>query len=190
MPIFRAFPRVGLPPKYRSWDDYAQRIDFMVRSKVMSDYTLLWYDVRPHPDLGTVEVRAMDSQTRIEHTLGIAALVQAMVKELCEHFDTGEELADFPYEMLDENRWLAARKGLDGELVDLPSDARVPTRDLARRVVDRLRGHAEDLGAEAELEGVEDLLRSGTGASRQIKVHEANNDLLEVVQEIVEQTAP
>ncbi len=190
MPIFRAFPRVGLAPRYRDFEDYAERIDFMIRSKVLSDYTLLWYDVRPHPALGTVEVRAMDSQTRIEHTLGIAALVQAMVRELCEHYESGSELADFPFEMLDENRWLAARKGLDGELVDLPSSERVSTRALARRVLDRLHHHASDLGAATELEGVEDLLEGGTGASRQIKVYEANSDLREVMTEIVAGTAP
>src|SRR3954462_3033901 len=80
-PIFRAFPRVGIPPAYRDWDHYASEIEFMVRSGVMEDYTFLWYDVRPHPDLGTVEIRVCDGQTRVEHTLGLAALVQAMVKE-------------------------------------------------------------------------------------------------------------
>jgi carboxylate-amine ligase len=189
MPIFRAFPRVGLPPAYRDFADYAERIDFMVRSRVMSDYTLLWYDVRPHPRLGTVEVRAMDSQTRIEHTLGIAALIQAMVRELAEQFEEGRPLARCPAEMLDENRWLAARRGLDGELVDLPADARVPTRELARRELDRLRDHARDLGSEQELAGVEDLLDGGTGAARQRLVYEANNDLREVMGEIVAQTA-
>ena len=103
----------------------------------------------------------MDSQTRLEHTLGLAALVQAMVKELAEHFDSGEQLSRYPYEMLDENKWLAARHGLDGELVDLPSQERVPTRALARRLLDRLRGHAQDLGSANELEAVEDLLDRG-----------------------------
>src|SRR3954469_10418199 len=88
-PIFRAFPRVGIPPFYKDWDDYVARIDFMKSTKVIQDYTYLWYDVRPHPNFGTVEVRVMDSQTRIEHTLGLAALVQALVKELCEHFEAG-----------------------------------------------------------------------------------------------------
>ena len=98
----------------------------MVESKVIDDYTYLWYDVRPHPNFGTVEVRVMDSQTRVEHTLALAALVQAMVKELCEHYDAGKQLSRYPYEMLDENKWLAARHGLDGELVDLPKQDRVP----------------------------------------------------------------
>jgi len=187
-PIFRAFPRVGVPPAYADWDDYARRIGFMVDSGVIEDFTWLWYDVRPHPDFGTVEIRAMDGQTRVEHTLALAALVQAMVKELAEHFEAGEPLADLPWEMLDENKWLAARHGLDGELVDLPSRERVPARDLARRLHDRLREHAEDLGSADELAGITDLLDNGNGAARQVLVYEANEDYGEVLREIVAAT--
>src|SRR3954466_5903166 len=188
-PVFRAFPRVGIPPRYDDFADWARRIQFMVESKVIGDYTYLWYDVRPHPNFGTVEVRVMDSQTRVEQTLALAALVQAMVKELCEHFDSGEELSRYPYEMLDENKWLAARHGLDAQLVDLPKQERVATSELTRRVVDRLREHAQDLGSAGELEGIEDLLDRGNGATRQVVVYEANHDLKEVVGEIVEKTS-
>jgi carboxylate-amine ligase len=187
-PIFRAFPRVGIPPAYADWADYEREIEFMVTSGVMEDYTFLWYDVRPHPNLGTVEIRVCDSQTRIEHTLGLAALIQAMVRELAEHFATGGRLASYPWQMLDENKWLAARHGLDGELIDLPSSERVMTKALARRLVDRLRDHARDLGSATELEAIEDLIRRGNGAARQLVVYEANHDLREVMREIVEAT--
>ena len=189
MPIFRQFPRVGVPPSYRDWAHYEREIEFMVSSGVMEDYTYLWYDVRPHPRFGTVEIRACDAQTRVEHTLALAALIQAMVKELGEHFEAGRHLAEYPWQMLDENRWLAARHGLDGELVDLPTNERVATKALARRLLDRLRGHAEDLGSAAELDGIEDLLARGNGAARQIVVYEANHDLHEVMAEIVAATA-
>jgi glutamate---cysteine ligase / carboxylate-amine ligase len=185
MPIFRAFPRTGVGPHYRDWEDYTKRIGFMVDAGVMEDYTWLWYDVRPHPNLGTVEIRAMDAQTRVEHTLGLAALIQAMCKELSEHYEAGKRLGHFPDEMLDENRWLAARDGLDGELVDLPERRTVPARELARRLVDRLREHAQELGSEAELEGVTDLIERGNGAHRQRVVYEANRDFDEVMREIV-----
>jgi carboxylate-amine ligase len=187
-PVFRAFPRVGIPPAYGDWEHYEREIEFMVASGVMEDYTYLWYDVRPHPQLGTVEVRVCDAQTRVDHTIGLAALIQAMVKELAEHFDAGTPLSPYPFQMLDENKWLAARHGLDGELVDLPTADRVPTKALARRLLDRLREHAQDLGAEAELEGVEDLLARGNGAARQLVVYEANHDLREVMAEIVDAT--
>jgi len=190
MPIFRAFPRVGIPPYYDGWEDYERRIAFMVETGVMEDYTWLWYDVRPHPNFGTVEIRAMDAQTHVEHTLGLAALIQAMVKELCEHFDAGKQLRDYPYEMLDENKWLASRHGLEGELVDLPDRERVPAKALAQRLHDRLREHAQDLGAAAELEGIIDLLERGNGAYRQRKVYEANRDYSELLQDIVAASAP
>ena len=160
----------------------------MVDSGVMEDYTYLWYDVRPHPKFGTVEIRAMDSQTRVEHSLALTALIQAMVKELAEHYESGEQLTDYPWQMLDENKWLAARHGLDGELVDLPSAERVSSRALAKRLVDRLRGHAEDLGSAADLDGIMDLIERGNGAARQIVVYEANHDLREVMAEIVAAT--
>jgi carboxylate-amine ligase len=189
-PIFRAFPRVGIPPRYDDFADWQRRIEFMVDSKVIPDYTYLWYDVRPHPRFGTVEVRVMDSQTRLEHTLGLAALVQAMAKELGEHFEAGKRLSHYPFEMLDENKWLSARHGLDGELVDLPSRDRVSTKALARRLVDRLRGHAEDLGSGDELLAIDDLIDHGNGGSRQLVVYAANRDLREVVGEIVAKTSP
>ena len=190
MPIFRAFPRVGIPPLYDGWDDYERRIGFMVDSGVIEDFTHLWYDIRPHPKFGTVEIRAMDAQTRVEHTVAITALIQAMVRELAQHFDDGSELGHYPHEMLDENKWLAARHGLDGELVDLPERELVPTKALAKRLYERLREHAQDLGAENEFDGLKDILERGNGAARQQVVYEANRDLVEVVKEIVHATAP
>jgi carboxylate-amine ligase len=188
MPIFRAFPRVGIPPAYKDWDHYVREIAFMVESGVMADYTYLWYDIRPHPNFGTVEIRVCDAQTRVEHTLGLAALIQAMVKELCEHFEERKHLGDYPWQMLDENKWLAARHGLDGELVDLPSADRVQAKVLAKRLLERLRPHAQDLGSADDLEGIQDLLDRGNGAARQVVVYEANHDLREVMAEIVDAT--
>jgi carboxylate-amine ligase len=187
-PIFRAFPRVGIPPTYKSWEDYARRIEFMMQARVIEDYTYLWHDVRPHPRFGTVEIRVMDSQTHVEHTLGLAALVQGLVHELAEHYDSGRPLSSYPFEMLDENKWLAARHGLEGELVDLPSPDRVGTRELARRLLDRVRDRCQDLGSAGELDAVDDLLERGNGAARQVVVWEANHDLREVMAEIVEAT--
>jgi glutamate---cysteine ligase / carboxylate-amine ligase len=187
-PIFRAFPRVGIPPRYDNFEDYSRRVGFMIESRAIEDYTYLWYDVRPHPNFGTVEIRVMDAQTRVEHTLALAALVQGLVKELCEHFDAHKKLSRYPYEMLDENKWLAARHGLEGDLVDLPRTNRVATRELVRRVVKRVRPHVEELGSGDDLDWIDDLLVKGNGATRQIVVYEANQDFREVMREIVEAT--
>jgi carboxylate-amine ligase len=188
-PIFRQFPRVGMPPAYDDWADWERQVEFMVSSGVMEDYTYLWYDVRPHPNLGTVEIRCCDSQTRAEHTIALTALIQAMVHELAAHFDAGTELASYPWQMLDENKWLAARHGLAGEIVDLPSNDRVTTKALTRRLLERLTPHAQQLGSEGALDGIRDLVERGNGASRQIVVYEANHDLNEVMAEIIAATA-
>ena len=187
-PIFRLLPRVGLPPRFESWEEYCSRLEFMVEARAVPDYTYLWWDVRPHPNLGTVELRSCDAQTRLEHTVAIAALVQAMAKELAEHFEAGYQLAGFPNELLEENKWLAARYGMQGELIDLPQSARIPTADLARRLVERLRPHARELGSEREFAVLEDLIEHGSGADRQLAEYRANRDMVALVRAIVEAT--
>ena len=133
MPIFRSFPRVGIPPHFADWADYEQRIEFMVRSGLIADYTYLWYDVRPHPRLGTVEIRAMDAQTRVEHTVAHRrADPDASCKELVEEYHAGRTSTDYRLEILDENKWIAARHGLDAELVVLPEGERAPVRQHRR----------------------------------------------------------
>ncbi|MDX8153433.1 carboxylate-amine ligase [Patulibacter brassicae] len=187
-PVFRAFPRIGVPQAYGSWDRYEQDVEFLMRSGVMSDPTYVWHDVRPQPKLGTVEVRVCDGQTRVEHTVALAALIQAMVHELAAHYEADAQLGDYPWQILDENKYLAAIHGMEGELVDLPSSDRVATKELAQRLLDRLREHAQELGSEDALEGISDILARGTGADRQILVHDTNHDLREVMQEIVATT--
>ena len=150
----------------------------MVESGVIEDYTYLWYDVRPHPNFGTVEIRAMDAQTHVEHTLGARGADPGDGQGAGRALRGGQASSPrYPYEMLDENRWLAARHGLDGELVDLPHERLVPTKELARRLYDRLREHAQDLGAGRRARGDRGPASSdGNGAYRQRVVYEANHD--------------
>ena len=133
----------------------------------------------------------MDAQTHVEHTLALAALIQAMVKELAEHFEAGKQLAAYPYEMLDENKWLASRHGLEGELVDLP-DAHHGDREGARRS-GSTTGCASTRRISvrtASSRACSDLLERGNGAYRQRKVYEANRDFSELLQDIVAASAP
>jgi len=188
-PIFKTFPRVGIPPRYESWADFQARVDFMVEAKAVEDYTYFWWDVRPHPNLGTVEVRVCDAQTRLEHTVALAALVQSMCKELAEHYEAGYQLSTYPREMLEENKWLAARYGIAGELVDLPRRSRVSAVDLVRRLMERLGPHAEELGCRRELEVLDEMVERGNGAQRQLAVWRADRDLRLLLRKIVEATA-
>jgi carboxylate-amine ligase len=189
VPIFRAFPRVGLPPYFESWADFERRVETMSENGMIEDYTFLWYDVRAHPRLGTIEIRAMDSQTRVEHTIALSALVVSLVKLLTEEFQRGGAPLDPPWEILDENRWLAARHGLEAELFDLAAGRRRGVRELTEGLLERLAPHARELGCEDELLAVHELLRSGNGAIRQQVVYEANHDLRELMAEIVARTA-
>jgi carboxylate-amine ligase len=130
----------------------------------------------------------MDSQTRLEHTVAVAALVQALVRKLATDWEAGTAQEQCPYEMLDENRWLAARHGLQGEIVDLPSTGRIATKALIGRLLDEVADHARDLGCADQLAGITDLLDRGNGAQRQVVVYEANRDLRELMAEIVAAT--
>src|SRR5437764_2529080 len=185
VPIFRAFPRVGLPPLYAGWEDYQRRVALLSESGIIEDYTYLWYDVRPHPRLGTVEIRAMDSQTRVEHTIALAALVLSLVKHLVEDSPDGGAAVEPPWEALDENRWLAARHGLDAELLDPATGQRSGVRDLVSSLHERLVPHAQELGCERELEGILEMLRGGNGALQQKMIYDANRDLRVLMAEIV-----
>jgi carboxylate-amine ligase len=186
VPIFKSFPRVGIPPFYRDWADYQRRMARLVAGRLVEDYTYLWYDVRPHPRLGTVEVRAMDAQTRVEHTVSMAALIQSLVRSQAE---MGEPAVDHPVELLEANKWIAARFGLDGRVLDPSTDTIVRLSEVTARLLERLREHAEDLGCAEELEGITDLLDHGNGAERQRLVYGANRDLHETMGEIMSASA-
>jgi carboxylate-amine ligase len=188
-PIFKQLPRVGVPPRFDNWSEYQARIDFMVEAGAVADYTYVWWDVRPHPNLGTVEIRVCDAQTRLTHTVALAALIQSMCKELAESYESGYQLGTFPREVLEENKWLAARYGLDGTLIDLPQPTRVDAADLARRLAKRLLPHAQDLGCEREFEGIEDMISGGTGAHRQLAEWHSGRDMKELTRAIVVATA-
>ena len=189
-PIFRQFPRVGMPPAYKDWDDWERQVEFMVRSGVMEDYTYLWYDIRPHPNFGTVEIRCCDSQTRVEHTVALTALIQAMVKELADALRRGQAAVGLP--VADARREQVARRAPRPRRRDrrpAVQRARSATKALTRRLLERLTPHAQDLGSDDALDGIRDLLERGNGATRQIVVYEANHDLNEVMAEIVAATA-
>ena len=188
-PVFRAFPRVGIPPHYGTWEIYSHRVELMMRAGAIDDYTFLWWDVRPHPSLGTVETRVFDQQTRVEHTVALAALTASLAHRLCALYDDGEPLVEYPTELVDDNKVRAAVHGIDGELMDFRRGERIPVPEMARGLVELLAEHAEELGCRAELDGVEDLLANGTGAHRQLAFQGRDGDLRGLVAEVVAKSA-
>jgi glutamate---cysteine ligase / carboxylate-amine ligase len=189
-PIFRAFPRVGIPPRYDDYEDYVKRISFMTECKVIPDYTYLWWDVRPHPNLGTVELRVFDQQTRVEHTIGFAALGQALAHRLAADYDEGVPSIEHPHELIDDNKVRAAVVGIEGKLIDFDHGLEVPGEKMAGGVIDDLREHAQELGCDAELAILGDLIENGTGARRQLDWLSDHGEIGGMMSEIVAATDP
>jgi len=185
IPIFRAFPRQGIPPHYGTWEIYAHRVETMVRSGAISDYTYLWWDVRPHPRLGTVETRICDQQTDVERTLAIAALIVALARRLSRLYDAEEPLVEYPTELIDDNKVRAALRGLEGQLVDFRAGRHVPAPVLAERLLEELEPDAEALGCAEELAWVRDILEEGSGARRQRAAYERHGDCRRLAAELV-----
>jgi carboxylate-amine ligase len=188
--VFAAFPRSGPPPRFRDYADYAEVVGQLEKTGCIADYTHIWWDIRPHPRLGTVEIRICDAVTRVEHAVGLAAYCQALVKMYCERFDAGDEIRSFHRILTSENKWLAARYGLEAPLMDLATEARnrVPVAQLVRRRLKELKPHARELGSEDALDLIRDILAGGNGADRQLRVFNANRDITEVVREIADAT--
>ena len=189
-PVFRAFPRVGIPPHYGTWEIFSHRIELMMRAGAIEDYTFLWWDVRAHPKLGTVETRIFDQQTRVEHTISLAAMTVCLAHRLCALYDDDEPLVEYPTELVDDNKVRAAIRGTDGKLIDFRRGEQVAAPEMARGLIQLLGDHADELGCRHELEGIEDLLQHGTGAHRQMAMYERNPDMSALVAEIAEKSRP
>ena len=188
--VYAALPRSGPPPRFESYGEYAEVVGQLERTGCIADYTHIWWDIRLHPRLGTIEIRICDGVTQLEDVTAITALCQALVKHYSERYDAGEPIPSFHRILTTENKWLAARYGIEAPVMDLLTGRRnrVPLAQMIRRTVKLAEPHARELGSERELEGIEQILRRGNGADRQLRVFNANRDIVEVVREIAELT--
>jgi glutamate---cysteine ligase / carboxylate-amine ligase len=155
-------PRTGIPPSFESWHDFAR----FVSRGAFGGLSYLWWDLRPRPDLGTLEFRVADTQTTVADTAAVAAVCQALVAALGVRFRTGERLPTHPSHLVNENRWRALRDGLAGELIDLETGAFEPTRDRLGRLLFELEPHAIELGSREAIAHAWRLL-DHNGAERQ-----------------------
>jgi carboxylate-amine ligase len=188
--VFAAFPRSGPPPRFRDYADYAEVVGQLERTGCIADYTHIWWDIRLHPRLGTIEIRICDAVTALEDVIAITAYCQALVKHYAERFDAGEEIPSFHRILTTENKWLAARYGLDAPVMDLLTGRRnrMPVSHSVRRTLKVIAPHAAELGAEEQLAGVEEILVRGNAADRQLRTFNANRDVVEVVRDIADVT--
>lgn len=166
-PLFQAFPRVGIPRAFRDYPEYAEAVDVLIRCEAVPEPTFLWWDVRPQPRFGTVEVRIMDAQTTLAENASLAALVQCIVRMEVERTDGSAHDDDVPIEVLTENRFLAARDGMEADLIEPGLGKRVPVRGILDELLTDCRPHASELGCVDELEGA-CALAEQTGAARQL----------------------
>jgi glutamate---cysteine ligase / carboxylate-amine ligase len=164
-PLFQAFPRAGVPRRFGDYAAYVERIDALLRAGAFPEPTFVWWDVRLQPHLGTVEVRIADAQSRVSEVAAVAGLIQALVRLEATEGHAPDELLD-AQEVLEENRFLAARDGMSARLVDPEAGMRVPAERLFGRLIEACAPHADDLGAGRELRAAA-ILAERTGAERQ-----------------------
>ena len=186
--IFETFPRSGLPPALASFEEFELLVDRGIRTGCFEDYTYIWWDLRPHPTLGTIELRICDGQTRLDSVAGIVALAQCLVATLAERFEEGKPLPSQPITLVNENKWRAARYGLETDLIDLEHDQERPAREAVAELVELAEPAARRLGCEAELANGEHVLARGTGSEEQRRVYEVDGNLLAVAKWLAEQT--
>jgi carboxylate-amine ligase len=186
--VFDGFPRAGLPPEFAGWSDFEYYVDKMVNAGAIEDYTFCWWDVRPHAKFGTLELRIPDAQTRLEPAVALTALTQCLVARAVREAPT--TIRPYDRDLTSENKWRAARYGMDATFFDFGAEEPVAARDMARRLVEDLRPLAGELGCENELGGILDIVEHGTGSQRQCRIYEENGDLLEVVADLIEGTRP
>jgi carboxylate-amine ligase len=189
--VFATMPRTGPPPRFESYDEFVEVIRTLEQTGCLADYTYVWWDIRPHARLGTVEVRVMDAVSRVDDTIALAAYVQALVKRAAERYEERGTFPPYHRALVGENRWRASRFGLGAELIDLErgGTVRIPVADLVRRTLRELEPHARELRGERELEGIERILHQGNGAIRQLRVYGANHDAVEVTRDVAEVSA-
>src|SRR5580765_1899568 len=188
--VFAAFPRSGPPPRFRDYADYAEVVGQLEKTGCIADYTHIWWDIRLHPRFGTVEIRICDGVTRVEDAVALAAFCEALVQLYCERYAVGAEIPSYHRILTTENKWLAARYGLEAPVMDLATGRRnrVPVAQLIRRTLKEIEPHAQELGSDRELDGIREILARGNGSDRQRRVWNANRDIVEVVAEIADAT--
>jgi carboxylate-amine ligase len=186
--VFRRFPRTGVPDHFGSWSEFDNYVNLLVQLHCIDNARKVWWDLRPHPTFGTLEFRVCDVPTRVEDTIALAALCQAIVVKLHRLYERNMGFRLYRRALIEENKWRAARYGLDGKLIDFGKRAEVPMRDLAMELLDFVDDVVDDLGSRAAVEHVTTILKDGTSADRQLRVFRETGDLQAVVQHVVRET--
>jgi glutamate---cysteine ligase / carboxylate-amine ligase len=186
--VFRRFPRTGIPDHLSSWSQYEDYVELLIRLHSIDNAKKIWWDVRPHPTFGTLEFRIFDVVTRVDEAVAIAALTQAIVVKLHRLYTSNMGFRMYHRALIEENKWRAARWGVEGKLIDFGKQIEVPMGILAEELLEFVDDVLDDLGSRAALGPIHRIVREGTGAERQLDVYKQTGDLKAVVRHIVAET--
>jgi len=186
--VFRRFPRTGIPDHLNSWNQYEDYVELLVRLHCIDNAKKIWWDVRPHPTFGTLEFRIFDVVTRVDEAIAIAALTQAIVVKLHRLYTRNMGFRMYHRALIEENKWRAARWGIEGKLIDFGKQAEVPMAVLIEELFEFVDDVLDELGSRSALESIRAIFRHGTSAERQLRVHKETGDLQAVVRHIVAET--
>ena len=186
--IWQRFPRTGVPPEFGSWDEYENFVELLVKTKCIDDGKKIWWDLRPHAIFPTIEFRICDAATRVEETLCIAALTQAICAKLMVLRARNQGYRRYAPSLIQENKWRAVRGGMDAKLIDFGKQTEVPMRDLAMELLEFVDDVVDALGSRREVEYLQTIVRDGTSADRQLRAFSVTGHLHKVVDNIAEET--
>ena len=186
--VFERFPRTGIPDAFESLSEYEDYCKLLVKTGCVDNAKKIWWDIRLHPFFDTLEVRVCDAQSRVDDTLAIAALIQAVIAKLHKLQWQNMSFRIYRRRLIDENRWRASRYGLDGKLIDFGKETEVETRGLLNELLEFISTEVNELGSKNEMAHVERIMREGTGADRQLVAWEHTQDMKAVVDQIIDET--
>jgi glutamate---cysteine ligase / carboxylate-amine ligase len=186
--VFRRFPRTGIPDHFDSWTAYEEYVDLLIQLHSIDDAKKIWWDLRPHPTFGTLEFRVCDVPTAPCASIAIAALAQAIIVKLYRLRERNLGFRRYHRALIEENKWRAARWGIEGKLIDFGKRQEVAMRDLALELLQFVDDVVDDLGSRREVDYVRKIVSDGTSAERQLRVYRETGDLSAVVRALVDET--
>lgn len=186
--VFDKFPRTGIPDYFSSVAEYDSYINLLVKTNCIDNGKKIWWDLRLHPFFDTIEYRICDIPMRIDETIALAALMQAITVKIYRLMQSNLSFRNYSRALINENKWRAARYGISGKLIDFGKEEEVTTKDLIYELLDFVDDVVDDLGSRNELRNIEKILETGTGADRQLAIFEKTGSLKDVVDYMISET--
>lgn len=186
--VFDKFPRTNIPDVYQSWSEFENYVNLLIHTNCIDNAKKIWWDIRPHPHFPTLEFRTCDMPMRLEESIAIAALCQAIIAKLYKLHEQNQTFRHYSRALIMENKWRAARYGLDGKMIDFGKQTEVDARKLIGEILDFVADVSVELGSEKEIGYIRTIMENGNGADRQLRVFAETGDLKKVVDYMIAET--